>query len=307
MNGVWRETGRLLSQSKLRARAWIAGAGGLALAVGMVLPTEATATNGSRLNPPMLTCADATQVSLDVQVCGGASGTPAGFVLRWLEGEEWLADAIKCTAHFGRFAQRLKPGQCITVNLGELLADQSNNTTCTAALKCGTTYTIKGWAKATATKQISLKSAALSCSTLECSPPGDGCTFTQGYWKAHGPTPKGNNEYVWPQSVKDDGLFIGNPLYTAVQLLSIFNQEPKGNGLVSLAHQLIAAKLNIANGANPSAIAATITAADALIGALIVPPIGGGELTPAQTSALNDALTDYNEGATGPGHCPPTS
>ena len=197
--------------------------------------------------------------------------------------------------------------QCITVNLGELLADQSNNTTCTAALKCRTAYTIKGWAKATATKQISLKSAALSCSTLECSPPGDGCTFTQGYWKAHGPTPKGNNEYVWPQSVKDDGLFIGNPLYTAVQLLSIFNQEPKGNGLVSLAHQLIAAKLNIANGSNPSAIAATITAADALIGALIVPPIGGGELTPDQTSALNDALTDYNEGATGPGHCPPTS
>ena len=275
--------------------------------MGMVLPTEATATNGSRLNPPILTCADATQVSLDVQVCGGASGTPAGFVLRWLEGEEWLADAIKCTAHFGRFAQRLKPGQCITVNLGELLADQSNNTTCTAALKCGTTYTIKGWAKATATKQISLKSAALSCSTLECSPPGAGCTFTQGYWKTHGPTPKGNNEYVWPQSVKDDGLFIGNPLYNAVQLLSIFNQEPKGNGLVSLAHQLIAAKLNIANGSNPSAIAATITAADALIGALIVPPIGGGELTPAQTSALNEALTDYNEGATGPGHCPPTS
>jgi hypothetical protein len=38
---------------------------------------------------------------------------------------------------------------------------------------------------------------------------------------------------------------------------------------------LIAAKLNITSGADGSAVAATISAADALIGGLIVPSVGG--------------------------------
>ena len=95
--------------------------------------------------------------------------------------------------------------------------------------------------------------------------------------------------------------------HTPTQLQSILREAHKGNGLVSLAHQLIAAKLNIANGADDSAIAATITAADALIGALVIPPVGTGSLSPSQTSTLNDTLTEYNEGAIGPGHCDSTT
>jgi hypothetical protein len=67
----------------------------------------------------------------------------------------------------------------------------------------------------------------------------------------------------------------------------------------------MAAKLNIANGADGSAIAATIAAADLLIGGLVIPPVGAGGLDPSVTSALNNALTAFNEGVTGPGHCPP--
>jgi hypothetical protein len=47
-----------------------------------------------------------------------------------------------------------------------------------------------------------------------------------------------------------NSLVIGTVQHTADQLCSIFNTTPAGgNGLVSLAHQLIAAQLNIANGA----------------------------------------------------------
>jgi hypothetical protein len=73
--------------------------------------------------------------------------------------------------------------------------------------------------------------------------------------------------------------------------------------LIQLAHQLIAAKLNIANGADGSSIAATITDADALIGSLIIPPFGTGYLAPSATAADVAALTSFNEGAIGPGHC----
>ena len=123
---------------------------------------------------------------------------------------------------------------------------------------------------------------------------------TPGYWKTHGPIPKGNNDNEWPVT----SLELGNITYTDLQLLAILTTAPsKNNGLISLAHQLIAAKLNVENGADPTDITSTITAADALIGALAIPPVGSGSLDPSVTSALNDTLANYNEGGIGPGHC----
>ena len=278
--------------------------------VGLV-PDSASANGGSnRLKPPTLTCVDATQVSVDVKVCAGSSGTPAGFVLKWLEGDTWPATSDDaCFSYFwtkGR-GHLLAPGACITVSVGELLATEASRTTCSALLQCGTSYAFKGWARATPTKGRSVNSEALYCSTLPCTPPGKGCTYTQGYWDTHGPDPKGGNDYTWPEPPRTAGLSLGTVPYMPTQLQSILREAPKGNGLVSLAHQLIAAKLNIANGADDSAIAATITAADALIGALVIPPVGTGSLSPSQTSTLNDTLTDYNEGAIGPGHCDSTT
>jgi hypothetical protein len=126
-----------------------------------------------------------------------------------------------------------------------------------------------------------------------------GCTFSQGYWRTHGPTPTGGNSNEWPVTSLD----LGTVSYTDAQLLSILSAPVEGNGLISLAHQLIAAKLNIANGADGSAIAAQVTAADVLIGGLVVPPVGSGSLAPSATSSLESALEAYNTGLTGPGHC----
>jgi hypothetical protein len=97
---------------------------------------------------------------------------------------------------------------------------------------------------------------------------------------------------------------LGAINYPRMQLLQIFNQPAAGNGLVALAHQLITAKLNIANGADPSAIQSGVTSAGALIGTLIVPPIGNGFLSPGATSTLTNQLYNYDMGVTGPGHCP---
>jgi hypothetical protein len=85
--------------------------------------------------------------------------------------------------------------------------------------------------------------------------------------------------------------------------MAILDNPARGNGLVIMAHQLIAAKLNIANGADPSAVQQAITDADYMIGGLVVPPIGNDYLQPGQTGDLTETLTEYNEGTIGPGHC----
>ena len=111
-----------------------------------------------------------------------------------------------------------------------------------------------------------------------------GCVFGQGYWK--------NHPEAWPVTQ----LQLGNVTYSQQQLLDILHQPVRGNGLVLLAHQLIAAELNIANGSDPSCIQQTIDDANALIGDLVVPPVGDGYLAPRDVSGLADTLGQYNEG-----------
>jgi len=111
-----------------------------------------------------------------------------------------------------------------------------------------------------------------------------GCVFGQGFWK--------NHPAQWPVNQ----LQLGNTTYTQDQLLSILHQPVRGNGLVLLAHQLIAAELNITNGAAGSCIQQTIADANALIGDLVIPPVGTGYLSPTDVSALAETLDQYDEG-----------
>jgi hypothetical protein len=145
---------------------------------------------------------------------------------------------------------------------------------------------------------ISLTALALGSlcplTPAQSAPPNEtnvNCTFTQGYWKNHSGS--------WPVA----SIFLGTVSYTKAQVLQIFGQPVAGNGLIKLAHQLSAAKLNIALGASPAAVAQTIIDADNMIGSRVVPPIGTGTLGNSAVDALNDALTLFNEGVTGPGHC----
>ncbi|GFO58129.1 hypothetical protein GMST_04540 [Geomonas silvestris] len=120
------------------------------------------------------------------------------------------------------------------------------------------------------------------------------CSFTLGYWKNH----PGN----WPVT----SLKLGSVSYTQSQLLSIFETPVSGNGLIMLAQQLAAAKLNLANGTQlPAALQQAMASADQMIGSLAVPPVGSGSLPSPQTSALVQTLDSYNNGSYpgGPSHC----
>lgn len=87
--------------------------------------------------------------------------------------------------------------------------------------------------------------------------------------------------------------------YTKDQLLDILNEPVQGNGLIALCHQLIAAKLNIANGAPHNCIDPAVMVADLEIGDLVCPPIGDGFIPPCNVQDLVDKLDLYNNGHAG--------
>lgn len=266
----------------------------------------------SKLSTPTITCGTASKVSIQITFTAGATGAPAGFSLQWMTLDDYVAngnlwvssdDPRLCHASFSGNANgsryNLGSGESVTVEVGDFLFDNGTSASCVEPLQCGTAYVFRAFAHATSTLNRSDWTATIQCSTLPCEPPRANCTYTQGYWKTHGPIPTGNNTNVWPVT----SLTLGTVTYTDLQLQSIFDTPAQGNGLIALAHQLIAAKLNIANGADGSSITATIVAADALIGGLVVPPVGGGSLATSTTSSLTTTLDNYNNGLIGPGHC----
>lgn len=271
------------------------------------------------LDAPSIDCAPtkATGSSIMLVVRAGNSGAPAGFSVQWMLKSEYDANGWPassevntetssfCKASFsgvpGASYYNLPSQGYVEVTIGDVLYDQVGaSSPCeNVPLLCGKEYVFRAFAhNVPQGKAKSEFSATQTCATLACS--GEtSCTLTQGYWKTHGPEGclNGNNTNTWPVT----SLMLGNTSYQDTQLCSILNTPAKGNGLLTLAHQLIAAKLNVANGADASAVAASIAAADAMIGDLKVGD--GGYLAPGVTSTLTSALDSYNGGAIGPGHC----
>ena len=99
----------------------------------------------------------------------------------------------------------------------------------------------------------------------------------------------------------NDGMVIGGVHYTADQLCAIFHTSPRADdGLPALSHEIIAARLNIANGADPTDAQAALDAADLIINGKV---IGVDAIPPSETISLTNTLRNYNEGETGPGAC----
>ena len=124
------------------------------------------------------------------------------------------------------------------------------------------------------------------------------CPYSYGFWKTHGSgnCQAGNNADFWPASATP--MFLGTNAYTASELCAILHTPPTGgNALVSLAHQLIAAKLNIANGSpQPTPVPATIVQADGLIGGLDVTTasVKANTLAGQQMNAAAQVLDMFN-------------
>jgi len=240
-----------------------------------------------------------------ITITAGPSGLPNGFEVWWMDRSQFLANGGQWVdntpgmgaASFtgeptlntfdGQYTTfKLAPNQSIVVEIGDLWQETGVEGT-TEELKYGENYYFTAFGLDENGNPASDLSATVSASTTA----NTNCTYTQGYWK--------NHEEAWPVS----SLTLGTVSYTASELDDILGQSVQGNGLVSLAHQLIAALLNIAGGADPTAAQDAIDDANALIGSLVVPPIGSGELDPDDTSSLTQTLDDYNNGVIGPGHC----
>jgi len=242
------------------------------------------------LATPTLSFSNETQTTIDVTVTAGSTGAPYGFTLQWMTLADYVANGgfsstlpLGCEASFAGEANgsryALTAGQSVTVTVGDFTVDNGFSTSCQTPLVCGTTYVFRVFAHGGALWNRSAFSAIVQDSTLPCSK--GTCTLTQGYWKNHADS--------WPVG----SLTLGTVLYDETQLLAILNTPVGGNGLLSLAHQLIAAKLSVAAGSDPTPLAGAISQADAIIGGLVVPPSGGGFLNPSVTAAVETVLDTW--------------
>ena len=123
-------------------------------------------------------------------------------------------------------------------------------------------------------------------------PPPPGCTYTQGYWKNHSAAGPAPYDAGW----KKIGVLEHNtPFFNSgMTWLVLWNTPPKkGNVYIQLAHQYMAAKLNVLNGASaPANVLSAISTAETYFST------GTGNIT-----GLATLLDNYNNGLIGPGHC----
>jgi uncharacterized delta-60 repeat protein len=124
---------------------------------------------------------------------------------------------------------------------------------------------------------------------------GAACPRSHGHWK--------NDTNPWPVN----SLTLGSQSYTQAELLALLGASTQTDASLILARQLIAAKLNVANGSDPAPVAVTIAHADSILSGF------GGKLpykvksssVSGQAMTVDAAvLTSYNNGQLTPGCAP---
>lgn len=175
--------------------------------------------------------------------------------------------------------------------------------------QCGA-YLVENKATVTALDSLAVDSAVADVPVnVTCSEQNGSCTLTQGYWKTHsleGPAPYDEN---W-QNLGDADLDLSLEEQAEEFRLSLMSYHDvlwtpvRGNVYWDLAHQFIAAELNLLNGASSDDVQDAFDAAQAFF----------DSYTPEDAKALKKAekqeaidlaavLAAYNEGLIGPGHC----
>jgi len=272
------------------------------------LAFTALPATADRYDVPDVLVAEVSRVSVTLDVRAGATGTPGGFAVQFIKSADlsfagsWdnaLSMGLVKIAEFVGTptyntletapSYRLSPYSGHSAEVGDLFDETGVvSSDFTLELDPATEYQFRACALGDGGGESSLYSTACRGGTLN---QPQNCTYTQGYWK--------NHRSAWPVS----SLKLGNTTYSKAQLLSILNTPAQGNGLIILSHQLIAAKLNIAQGADPTPVSAIVADADAMIGNKVCPPIGSGFLDPSATDTDSQALDSYNNGDTYVPHC----
>jgi hypothetical protein len=134
-----------------------------------------------------------------------------------------------------------------------------------------------------------------------------GCTLTQGYWKTHsehGPAPY-DDTWAMLENGADTPFFESGQTYYEV----LWTPPQGGNAYYILAHQYIAAELNMLAGtAVPAEVQTAFDAATLLFETYTPDEVGelkgkAGKDLRDQFIGLAGTLGSYNEGDIGPGHC----
>jgi len=241
-------------------------------------------------------------------VTAGPGGAPEGFTVLWMEELDFQANGNRwySTTHpaqgeavftgspvfntWGATDFRLGSGETVQVEIGDFLDETGVIASPSGELDGDTRYVFTAFANGTSHVRPSDPAATRTRATRLST-----CAFTRQSWA--------NRPQNWPVS----GLLLGNRSYTKTQALSILDHPGTQNGLVVLARQLIAAKLNVANGADPAPIQNELTQADLAIGFLVIPPVGGDTLPPSAVRTLVQRLEDFNHGVFSTDPCDPTS
>ena len=149
---------------------------------------------------------------------------------------------------------------------------------------------------AVATVLLVLTSAAITSLTSNPAYANE-CPLTQGFWK--------NHPAAW--GVDSAGFIIGGVSYTQAELITILQTPPKrGDAALNLAHQLIAAQLNVDTGSvfTPDPSGPTRTDANSLLSSNCsgLPGCFVAASSPVGQQMVNDAATldAFNSGTLTP-------
>jgi hypothetical protein len=136
-----------------------------------------------------------------------------------------------------------------------------------------------------------------------------GCTYSKGYWKNHAGFGPQDDEVssllpIWLGDASGSNSLLVDNATIAVEVLSHKTCDKSSNGLTKLYAQLLAAKLNIANGASDFDIADVIAQADGFLASHSC--ADWVSLDEEERKTVLDwmgTLGNYNNGDIGPGHC----
>jgi len=139
--------------------------------------------------------------------------------------------------------------------------------------------------------------------------PQEGCTLTIGFWKTHsgfGPQDNVTGMYL-PQWLGTAGgthsiAVTDSAIAHDILMRNVYGSN--SNGITKLYAQMLAAKLNIAAGADPTDVTAFIALADAFLADHDYTDWDSLD-KPTQKMVLGwmSEFDDYNNGIIGPGHC----
>jgi hypothetical protein len=174
------------------------------------------------------------------------------------------------------------------------------NTTAQVPLLCGAnSYTNTASFTTNDSSTIGSDGATITAD-VACIP---GCTLTQGYWKTHNATFKGG------APVDDNWTSVGASaegtiFSSSINWFNVFWTAPQGGNVwYQLAHQYMAAVLNINNGAGaPSSVSTALPLAQTwLVNNSPTAKLKAKDA--ANAAGWASLFGSYNEGLIGPGHC----